>query len=244
MSPSIPPDGDRAHTSAPDGHGATGAGIALAVVLALVAGCVDAISFERVFDVFPANQSGNAVFLGIALGHGRAGTAWRPAVAILAFGIGVTVAIVIGSRVRERIRSELLLTIEIVLLVPLLIVLLDDPTPIAHLHGLGAGTLLALTACAMGMQTEVIGRVAGVAVATTYQTGAITHIAESVAHRLAPGHRPPAVGRAVAVLLVVLVGYIAGAALGSSLRTSRFAMVVPVALLAVTTLVLVVRRRS
>lgn len=231
-------------TPLPSVRTAPGRGLWLAVALAVVAGCVDAISFERVFDVFPANQSGNAVLLGIELGHGRAGAAWRPAVAIFAFGVGVAAAIVIGSRVRERIRSELLLTIEIVLLVPLLIVLIGDPTPIAHLHGLGAGTLLALTACAMGMQTEVIGRVAGVAVATTYQTGAITHIAESIAHRLAPGRRPPPVGPAVAVLLVVLVGYIAGAALGASLRSSRFAMVVPVALLVATTFVLVVRRRA
>ncbi len=229
--------------TAPGEGRATGVAVALAVVLAIVAGCVDAISFERVFDVFPANQSGNAVFLGIALGHGRAGAAWRPSVAILAFGFGVTAAIVIGSRVRERFRSEVLLAIEILLLVPLTIALIDDPTPITHLHGISDGVLLALTACAMGMQTEVIGRVAGISVATTYQSGAITHIAESVARRLAPGRRPPRLGPAVALLLIVLLGYVAGAALGASLRSSRFAMVAPVALLAIAGIVLGFRHR-
>jgi uncharacterized membrane protein YoaK (UPF0700 family) len=241
--PSVPAERTHGRRS---GRGAAVPGVALAVVLAVVAGCVDAVSFERVFDVFPANQSGNAVFLGIELGHGRTGAAWRPALAIAAFGLGVTVAMVIGGRVRDRVRSVLLLAIELVLLLPLTIVLIDDPTPRADLHALATGALLLLTAGAMGMQTEVIGRVAGVAVSTTYQTGGITHIAESVARRLAPDRRPETVGPAVAVLLVVLLGYIGGAALGASLRSTRTAMVVPVALLAVTALVhlLVLRRRS
>ena len=59
-----------------------------------------------------------------------------------------------------------------------------------------------LTAGAMGLQTEVIGRVAGTAVATTYQTGAITRIAEAVTRRAPgdPGH--PAVERGLAILRV------------------------------------------
>jgi uncharacterized membrane protein YoaK (UPF0700 family) len=234
--PSMPGEGTHGHTSGPTGR--AGSGAVLAVVLAVVAGCVDAISFERVFDVFPANQSGNAVFLGIELGHGRVGDAWRPAVAIIAFGAGVAAAMVIGGRVRDRIRSVLLVAVELALLLPLTIVLVDDPTPRAHLHGLGGAMLLAVTAGAMGMQTEVIGRVAGVAVATTYQTGAITHIAESVARRLSGVVRSPTIRAGTAVLLLVLVGYIGGAAVGAALRSSRYAMVVPVVLLVATGLAL------
>jgi len=40
----------------------------LAVMMAVIAGYVDAIGFTRLFAVFPANQSGNAVLLGVAIG--------------------------------------------------------------------------------------------------------------------------------------------------------------------------------
>ena len=47
-------------------------GPSVPIVLAAVAGFVDAVGFSRVFGVFPANQSGNVIFLGMALG-GSAG---------------------------------------------------------------------------------------------------------------------------------------------------------------------------
>ena len=52
--------------------------LAVPVALAVVAGFVDAVGFSRVFGVFPANQSGNVIFLGMALG-GSPGVpdAWR-----------------------------------------------------------------------------------------------------------------------------------------------------------------------
>jgi len=226
----------------PDEPRRTNADLLLAVTLAFVAGCVDAICFARVFDVFPANQSGNAVLLGIAIGNGRAGDVWRPAVAIVGFGLGVAVAIVLGSRVQGRHRPELLLGLEILLIVPTAVVLLDHAHPAAELSGVASGLLLVATTCAMGLQTEVIGRVAGIAVATTYQTGAITRIAESVAQRVAPGRTASTVARGLTVLVFVLVGYVGGAAVGASMGSWKGALLVPVAILAVAGLA-VTRRR-
>jgi uncharacterized membrane protein YoaK (UPF0700 family) len=206
--------------------------VLIAVLLGAVAGCVDAISFDRVFGVFPANQSGNAALLGIDLGMLRGGEAWRPALAIAGFGIGVVVAILAGSRIRRRWRAELLLGAEMLLLVPLLVVVARDRRPLEQLSAVAEGCLLTVTSCAMGLQTEVIGRVAGISVATTYQTGAITRIAESVAARIAPGRYGQTVAAGIAVLVLVLIGYVGGAALGAALGSWRAAMVVPIAILA------------
>jgi uncharacterized membrane protein YoaK (UPF0700 family) len=208
-----------------------GANLSLAVALAFVAGCVDAVCFDRVFAVFPANQSGNAVLLGIAAGHGVGSDAWRPAVAIVGFGIGVAAAIVLGSRVQRRWRPELLLALEILLLVPIAVVLLDEAHPAAQLGGVASGVLLVLTTGAMGLQTEVIGRVTGVAVATTYQSGAIVRIAEAAARRVSPEARHPAVVRGLAILVVVLAAYVIGAAAGSGMGSWGGALWVPIAVL-------------
>ena len=43
-----------------------------------------------------------------------------------------------------------------------------------------SAVLLVLAGVAMGVQTDVISRLAGVGMSTTYQTGALTHIAQAV----------------------------------------------------------------
>ena len=205
--------------------------LGVAATLALVAGYVDAICFDGVFDVFPANQSGNAVLLGISIGKGRGGDSWRPAVAIVGFALGVGLAIVLGSRIPHRHRPELLLALEVVMLAPLVVVLLDADHPTATLTGAGAGLLLLLTTAAMGIQTEVIRRVAGVAVATTYQSGAIVRMSELAVRRLVPGAPDDGTLPGVAVLAAVLAAYVAGAAFGAALDGGRGALLVPVAVL-------------
>jgi len=63
------------------------------VLLALAAGCVDAVSFVVLHHVFTANMTGNDTLLGIAAGQG-AGKAFVPlVVAVIAF----VVAVVLGT---------------------------------------------------------------------------------------------------------------------------------------------------
>jgi uncharacterized membrane protein YoaK (UPF0700 family) len=76
--------------------------LAAAVVLAALTGFVDAVAFERFLGVFVANQSGNAVFLGMAIGGSSVSTVWRPAAAMLGFALGI----VVGQLVRPRVRPE------------------------------------------------------------------------------------------------------------------------------------------
>lgn len=209
--------------------------LAVAVVLAIVAGCVDAIGFDRAFGVFPSNQSGNAVLLGISLGQRAADDMWRPAVAIAGFGLGVMVAILLGSRAQRRRRRDLLVAVEIMLLVPLAVVAAASSEPVTTLDRGVVAALLVITACAMGIQTEAIGRIAGVSIATTYQSGAITHIAESAAVRF--GSTTRRVRPGLTLLVVVVAAYIAGAVLGAAIQDWRWAMFVPVTILCVLAIV-------
>jgi uncharacterized membrane protein YoaK (UPF0700 family) len=208
--------------------------LAVAATLAIVAGLVDAVCFARVFDVFPANQSGNAVLLGIGLGRASAVESWRPAVAIVGFGVGVGLGLVLGRRLRRPWRAELLVVLEVLLLVPIAVVVLDTSHPRTALDDVAAALLLFVTSTSMGLQTEVIGRVAGVGVATTYQSGAIVRIAEEAADRLRPG-TPVRASAAplLGVLGTVLAAYVAGAAAGAAVGDWSGALLVPVGVLGV-----------
>jgi uncharacterized membrane protein YoaK (UPF0700 family) len=77
---------------------------------------------------------------------------------------------------------------------------------------------VALGSFAMGIQTEAIRRVAGVAVATTYQSGAVARIGEATTGLF---RRPTeSVGARLVAPLPILAGvlatYCAGAALGAT----------------------------
>jgi uncharacterized membrane protein YoaK (UPF0700 family) len=76
--------------------------LAVAVLLAGITGFVDAVAFERFLGVFPANQSGNAAFLGMAIGGSRVSTEWRPATAMVGFELGI----VVGELLRRRLRGS------------------------------------------------------------------------------------------------------------------------------------------
>ena len=206
--------------------------LAAAAVLGAVAGYIDAVSFSTLFEVFPANQSGNAVLLGIGLGDTSATAMWRPAAAMVGFAIGVLAAVVVRRHPRVPSATRLLIGAEIVLLAILALgvgSLLEVAEP---LGGAGGATLLGLTSIAMGVQTEIIRAHAGVTLSTTYQTGALTAIAEQLggaAHPIGADH--PARGP-VGILATVLVGYVAGAATGARLSSTwGGAMAVPILVL-------------
>lgn len=204
--------------------------LGVAAVLAAVAGCVDAVYFGRVAEVFPANQSGNAVLLGIGIGRASGAMVWPPAVSILGFGVGVAAATVLRRRVAQQWRALLLLGLEIALLVPLAIVLAGTTGDAVVLTGPESGVLLVSTAIAMGLQTEVIGRVAGVQVATTYQSGTIARLAESAGHRAPAGSDDQVAPSGLVTLAAVLAAYVAGAALGATVRDWDGSLFVPIGL--------------
>jgi uncharacterized membrane protein YoaK (UPF0700 family) len=188
--------------------------LVVALLLAALTGFVDAVAYDRFLGIFPANQSGNAVFLGTAIGGSGDVTGWHPAVSMAAFAL----AIIVGELLRRRWRGPrvgaALLGVELVLLV-LVVVIAGPIDGVDLIGGVEGYVLIVLTSAAMGMQTTVIRHVAGTAVSTTYVTGAIDHMGAAVSRVMAREGRIRD-ERAVVVLLFVLVAYVGGAALGAA----------------------------
>ena len=91
----------------------------------------------------------------------------------------------------------------------------------------------------MGVQTEIISRVVGVGVSTTFETRALTRAAEQLG-------RPGATDtRVVTVLALGVATYVGGAAAGASIAAHwARPLTVPVAVLAALVLVHALRSRS
>ncbi len=196
---------------------ATERDLTLAGTLAVVAGFVDAVGFTSLFAVFPANQSGNAVLLGIGIGDGQASEVWRPLLAVLMFAIGVAVGIVLRRRIPPTRVAVSLLGLEAGLLI-VLAALAGELSGHAPAGGSAEVVMLAVAAGAMGIQTDVIRRAAGVTLATTYQTGAIDRIAESAADAVLGEARAPEEERGPLAILVLVLGcYVGGAAIGAGI---------------------------
>ena len=144
--------------------------LALSVVLAAITGYVDAVGFASLLGVFPANQSGNMVFLGMAIGGDGPTPGWRTATAIACFGLGAAIGFLFGRRLGNRRRGPMLLGSELLVLVAVVVI----TGPLMHdrpERGFTGWTVIALTSLAMGVQTEAIRHVAGVAITTTYESG-------------------------------------------------------------------------
>lgn len=190
--------------------------IVLALVLTIVTGIVDAIGFTRLFHVFPANQTGNLVLLGISVGDPALAEWWRPATAMASFAVGVAIAWILGRGRGPTRRRAPLQAIECALLVGVAL-LAGDVRPLEpSVEGLHLVLVLALASCAMGIQTVVIGRVAGIAMSTTFETEAIVRLAETTVDgsRLRPERL-----RTILVLAAVLLAYSGGAAIGALTAT-------------------------
>lgn len=214
-------------------EGSAGLRLPVALALAVIAGFVDAVGFLHLFGVFAANQSGNVVFFGMSISEASPAPAWASGGAMLGFLAGTAGGRLLSDRLPSRRRAPTLLALELALLV----VLAASVVAIAPQDGLLADgprlVLLLIASLAMGIQTEEIRRAAGVAVATTYQTGAIARIGESLGSL--PGSPDRADTRHAAVVLsIVLASYIGGAALGASrLGEGHFGLVLPCLALAI-----------
>lgn len=206
--------------------------LAVSVVLAAITGYVDAVGFASFLGVFPANQSGNMVFLGMAIGGDGPTPGWRTATSIACFGVGAAVGFIGGRRLGNRYRGPVLLGSE--LLVLLAVVVITGPLVSNHPErGFTGWTVIALTSVAMGVQTEAIRHVAGVAITTTYESGALVHIGELMSAPFRHG-REPRFAKHLAVLGSVIVAYLGGAAIGATaIGRWRWSLLVPCAVLVV-----------
>jgi uncharacterized membrane protein YoaK (UPF0700 family) len=208
----------------------------VALLLAGITGFVDAVAYDRFLGVFPANQSGNAVFLGTSIGGSTTSTGWQSGTSMAAFALGILAAELLRRRVPRSRFGAWLLVCEVVLFG--VVIAITGPIDGVHLiAGAEVYVLIVLTSMAMGVQTQVIRHVAGTAVATTYQTGAIARMGEAVG-RVVSREARLREERELAVLVSVLVAYVAGAAVGAAPPGEwRWAMALAAAVVAVIAIV-------
>ena len=194
---SLPKDSARAHAH-------------LALV-ALTAGTasLDVTAFFRLGGVFASVMTSNLVFVGVAVVKTEAAFGARCAVAIFSYiaGVGLGSAIAPPSGNENRLGTRplsLLLTGELALLVAYTIwwMALD-----ARPAGWARLALLGLIALALGSQSAATRQLGNPSAGTTYLTGTLTSVVSSLAGRRRPD------GESVAVLIALLVGACAGAAL-------------------------------
>jgi uncharacterized membrane protein YoaK (UPF0700 family) len=180
-------------------------------LVALTAGTasLDVTAFFRLGGVFASVMTSNLVFVGVAVVKTEAAFGVRCAVAILSFivGVGLGSAIAPPSGDENRLGTRplsLLLTGELALLVAYTIwwMALD-----ARPAGWARLALLGVIALAMGSQSAATRQLGRPSAGTTYLTGTLTSVVSSLAGR----RRPDA--ESVAVLIALLVGACAGAAL-------------------------------
>lgn len=211
--------------------------VAATLLLTAIAGYVDAFGYVYLFGgTFAANQSGNVALLGIAIGDDRLGDAATSLIALLGFGLGAALGIYIDSHdpTQTAKRPQALLAIEVALLVGITVAVAviggDHP-----LEGVARFALLGATSLAMGVQTPVVTRTHGVPTPTTFMSGSVARLSNSLTEALRQrGTRSGRSYELQAVLLaIVLVGYVAGAAVGTAIGgVWREALVLPTLALA------------
>jgi monoterpene epsilon-lactone hydrolase len=191
--------------------------VALAFLLAAIAGYIDVVSFVRVAGVFPANHSGNLVLIGIAIGNGDPTRATRSVVAVVAFILGATIVGISTQRAPSRLRPVVLLTLEAALLVVAACLSFDLADRPLETGAAGSAALVAMSV-AMGVQTAVLRHVAGVSISTTYLSSAVFQLGSAFAAVTpsARARRASAIAFRTAVIAIIplVVGYVGGAAVG------------------------------
>jgi uncharacterized membrane protein YoaK (UPF0700 family) len=214
----------------------------LLLVLAGVAGYVDAVGYLAFERIFVANMTGNSVLLGIAAVEGHTDATLRSVLALAGFIIGATIGTTLtDARQAEGLWPSLVtatVAIESVVLVAVAIAWAVLP------HGSEAtlGTFVVGTAIAMGLQSAAARKLAVPGVSTVVLTSTLTSfVARAVTHvrhRRWTDPAPPDPTRGPAILLGVWGAYVVGAGLGTWVTHVNlpFVIVPPAALVSVVAL--------
>lgn len=189
----------------------------VAVLLSAASGFVDAFVFVRVYAVFTANQSGNLVLVGIALGEGRWGAALAPGLALIAYVAGAAGAVWLFDRPGDGERRFLrAVATEVAVLGVLALAMAATGAGRAASAEAGPAVLALVVGAAatMGVQAVALRSARGVNLLTTAGTGNMTAIGVGLARARDPGTRPAALP-AAGIIGAVVAAYIGGAALGA-----------------------------
>jgi uncharacterized membrane protein YoaK (UPF0700 family) len=186
--------------------------VPLVGLLAFTSGCVDAVTLMVIGGAFTSVITGNLIFTGRAVGTESLGPALHAVMSVAGYILGVAA----GSKLRQLFgrrgpRAEwprsatLVLVVEFALLAAVNVAWIgyDARPPAAATDG-----LLVAAALTLGMQGAAARGIKG-APSTTYMTGALTALVES----LSTGGRRAADASAAAGLLALVAGAACGAVL-------------------------------
>ena len=158
-----------------------------AILLAWVAGFVDALGYLSLSHVFTAHMSGNSASLGAHLGQRNWGEVLIRGLVIPPFVVGIAIG-VLADVIAERChwRARLVSTFVLELLCLLLFVGLDRAGAAGRLT---PGTprffiLASLLTMAMGLQNATLRRAGRTKIRTTYISGMLTNMTENAVHYL------------------------------------------------------------
>jgi uncharacterized membrane protein YoaK (UPF0700 family) len=175
---------------------------ALLILLSIVTGLVDAVSYLGLNRIFVANMTGNVLFLGFALAGDTNLSAWESLLALAAFATGAWTVGRLVRRVPPRRTFVGVTAVHAILVAAALVVALA-----ADLRAGGAqAALIVLLAGGMGLQNAAV-RALGVpgltttTVLTSTLTGLVTDPPKSMGRRR------------VASIAAMFIGALAGAAL-------------------------------
>src|SRR5262245_25825708 len=145
------------------------------LILTGAAGTVDAIGYLALGRVFTANMTGNTVLLGLHLGQEQGAAALRAIVALVGFGVGLTIGALIVERTRSTAAWPRAVTTAFgleALMLGVFAIGVSATVPVREV--VEAQALIAVSAIAMGIQSAAVRRLNVPGIATTYVTGTLT----------------------------------------------------------------------
>ncbi|WP_316781709.1 YoaK family protein [Streptomyces sasae] len=200
---------DAARTLRPAGDDRHGPLPPLMLVLTVVTGLVDAVSYLALGHVFVANMTGNVVFLGFALAGAQGLSALASVVSMAAFLVGALAGGRLGTRFATH-RGYLLRTSTAMQTV--LVAVAVAVAAVADSR-VGTGvqyTLIVFLGLAMGLQNAVARRLGVPDLTTTVLTLTLTGLA---ADSTPAGGAAPRPGRRILSVLAMFLGALVGAEL-------------------------------
>ena len=196
---------------------------ALLIVLTLLTGVVDGVSYVGLGHVFVANMTGNVVFIGFALA-GAPGLSVAPSlIALVAFVVGAACGGRIGARTvahrARHLRAATGSAVPLLLCALLIAAVAGQPVPAAARYA-----MIALLALSMGIQNATARRLAVPDLTTTVLTLTLTGIGADSKLGGGTGGHP---GRRLLAVMAMLAGAFVGV-----LLVLRVDLVVPLGLAA------------
>jgi uncharacterized membrane protein YoaK (UPF0700 family) len=182
---------------------------ALLVLLTVVTGLVDAVSYLTFGHVFVANMTGNVVFLGFALAGAHGLSASASLVALCSFFLGALFGGMVGTRFGthrgRHLRTAMGCSALLVAIAAILAIAVGEPVSEPARY-----TLIVILGLAMGSQNAAARRLAVPDLTTTVLTLTLTGIAADSRLAGGPGGHP---GRRFVSVAAMFLGALVGALL-------------------------------